>query len=66
MAMQLASGVNRDNTIANLYAQKFNAENQMKLNNAGIYNQWAPDNANRIDKEVDANARNRAQYLTAL
>ena len=63
MAMALQSGMNRDNTISSLYAQKFNAENDMKFKNAGIYNQWAPDIVNRYDKADEINAQRNDNYI---
>lgn len=40
MAFGLQSAVNRNKAIANAYATKNNAENQMTFNNAQIANQW--------------------------
>lgn len=40
MAFGLQSAVNRNKAIANAYATKNNAENQMAFNNAQIANQW--------------------------
>ena len=40
MAFGLQSAVNKNKTIANAYATKNNAENQMAFNNAQIANQW--------------------------
>lgn len=46
MAFGLQSAVNRNKTIANAYATKNNAENQMAFNNAQIANQWGQQYAN--------------------
>lgn len=46
MAFGLQSAVNRNKAIANAYAIKNNAENQMAFNNAQIANQWGQRYAN--------------------
>lgn len=46
MAFGLQSAVNRSKAIANAYATKNNAENQMAFNNAQIANQWGQQYAN--------------------
>lgn len=46
MAFGLQSAVNRNKAIANAYATKNNAENQMAFNNAQIANQWGQHYAN--------------------
>ncbi len=46
MAFGLQSAVNRNKAIANAYATKNNAENQMAFNNAQIANQWGQQYAN--------------------
>lgn len=46
MAFGLQSAVNRNKAIANAYATKNNAENQMAFNNAQIANQWGRQYAN--------------------
>lgn len=46
MAFGLQSVVNRNKAIANAYATKNNAENQMAFNNAQIANQWGQQYAN--------------------
>lgn len=46
MAFGLQSAVNRNKAIANAYAIKNNAENQMAFNNAQIANQWGQQYAN--------------------
>ena len=46
MAFGLQSSVNRNKAIANAYATKNNAENQMAFNNAQIANQWGQQYAN--------------------
>lgn len=46
MAFGLQSTVNRNKAIANAYATKNNAENQMAFNNAQIANQWGQQYAN--------------------
>lgn len=46
MAFGLQSAVNRNKVIANAYATKNNAENQMAFNNAQIANQWGQQYAN--------------------
>lgn len=64
MAFGLQSAVNRNKAIANAYATKNNAENQMAFNNAQIANQWGQQYANaRLLASVeqaqnDAAARN--------
>lgn len=64
MAFGLQSAINRDKQTAALYADKFNKENEMKWKNAGIYNQWAPDIANRFERAADINARRQDNYIT--
>lgn len=46
MAFGLQSAANRNKAIANAYATKNNAENQMAFNNAQIANQWGQQYAN--------------------
>lgn len=46
MAFGLQSAVNRNKAIANAYATKNNAENQVAFNNAQIANQWGQQYAN--------------------
>lgn len=46
MAFGLQSAVNRNKAIANAYATKNNAENQIAFNNAQIANQWGQQYAN--------------------
>lgn len=46
MAFGLQSAVNRNKAIANAYATKNNAENQMAFNNVQIANQWRQQYAN--------------------
>lgn len=46
MAFGLQSAINRNKAIANAYATKNNAENQMAFNNAQIANQWGQQYAN--------------------
>lgn len=46
MAFGLQSAVNRNKAIANAYATKNNAENQMAFNNVQIANQWGQQYAN--------------------
>lgn len=46
IAFGLQSAVNRNKAIANAYATKNNAENQMAFNNAQIANQWGQQYAN--------------------
>ena len=46
MAFGLQSAVNRNKAIANAYATKNNAENQMAFDNAQIANQWGQQYAN--------------------
>lgn len=46
MAFGLQSAVNRNKDIANAYATKNNAENQMAFDNAQIANQWGQQYAN--------------------
>lgn len=59
MAFGLQSAVNRNKAIANAYATKNNAENQMAFNNAQIANQWGQQYANArhlASVEQDQNA----------
>lgn len=64
MAFGLQSAVNRNKAIANAYATKNNAENQMAFNNAQIANQWGQQYANARhlasveQAQSDAAARN--------
>lgn len=64
MAFGLQSAVNRNKAIANAYATKNNAENQMAFNNAQIANQWGQQYANARhlasveQAQNDADARN--------
>lgn len=60
MAYGLQSAVNRDRAIASAYAQKNNAENQMAMQNANIYNQWAQFDTNARHTAAVENAQNRA------
>jgi hypothetical protein len=60
MAYGLQSAVNRDRAIASAYAQKNNAENQMTMQNANIYNQWAQFDTNARHTAAVENAQNRA------
>lgn len=46
MTFGLQSAINRNKAIANAYATKNNAENQMAFNNAQIANQWGQQYAN--------------------
>lgn len=74
MAFGLQSAVNRNKTIANAYATKNNAENQMAFNNAQIANQWgqqyadarhiaATEYAQNKENARDINRRNFASAL---
>lgn len=60
MAYGLQSAVNRNRAIASAYAQKNNAENQMAMQNANIYNQWAQFDTNARHTAAVENAQNRA------
>ncbi len=74
MAFGLQSAVNRNKTIANAYATKNNAENQMAFNNAQIANQWGQQYADARHiaateyTQNKANARNinRRNFASAL
>lgn len=74
MAFGLQSAVNRNKTIANAYATKNNAENQMAFNNAQIANQWGQQYADARHiaateyAQNKANARNinRGNFASAL
>lgn len=74
MAFGLQSAVNRNKTIANAYATKNNAENQMAFNNAQIANQWGQQYADARHiaateyAQNEANARNinRRNFASAL
>lgn len=60
MAFGLQSAVNRNKTIANAYATKNNAENQMAFNNAQIANQWGQQYADARHIAVTEYAQNKA------
>lgn len=60
MAFGLQSAVNRNKTIANAYATKNNAENQMAFNNAQIANQWGQQYANARHIAATEYAQNKA------
>lgn len=60
MAFGLQSAVNRNKTIANAYATKNNAENQMAFNNAQIANQWGQQYADARHIAATEYAQNKA------
>lgn len=60
MAFGLQSAVNRNKAIANAYATKNNAENQMAFNNAQIANQWGQQYANARHLALVEQAQNDA------
>lgn len=60
MAFGLQSAVNRNKTIANAYATKDNAENQMAFNNAQIANQWGQQYADARHTAATEYAQNKA------
>lgn len=60
MAFGLQSAVNRNKTIANAYATKNNAENQMAFNNAQIANQWEQQYADARHIAATEYAQNKA------
>lgn len=60
MAFGLQSAVNRNKTIANAYAAKNNAENQMAFNNAQIANQWGQQYADARHIAATEYAQNKA------
>lgn len=60
MAFGLQSAVNRNKTIANAYATKNNAENQMAFNNAQIANQWGQQYADARHVAATEYAQNKA------
>lgn len=60
MAFGLQSAVNRNKTIANAYAIKNNAENQMAFNNAQIANQWGQQYADARHIAATEYAQNKA------
>lgn len=74
MAFGLQSAVNRNKTIANAYATKNNAENQMAFNNAQIANQWGQQYADArhiaateyAQNKADARNTNRRNFASAL
>lgn len=74
MAFGLQSAVNRNKTIANAYATKNNAENQMAFNNAQIANQWGQQYADArhiaateyAQNKVNARDINRRNFASAL
>lgn len=74
MAFGLQSAVNRNKTIANAYAIKNNAENQMAFNNAQIANQWGQQYADArhiaateyAQNKTNARNINRRNFASAL
>lgn len=60
MAFGLQSAVNRNKAIANAYATKNNAENQMAFDNAQIANQWGQQYANARHLALVEQAQNDA------
>lgn len=74
MAFGLQSAVNRNKTIANAYATKNNAENQMAFNNAQIANQWGQQYADArhiaateyAQNKENARNINRRNFASAL
>ena len=60
MAFGLQSAVNRNKTIANAYATKNNAENQMAFNNAQIANHWGQQYADARHIAATEYAQNKA------
>lgn len=60
MAFGLQSAVNRNRAIAQAYATKNNAENQMAFNNAQIANQWGQQFANARHTAAVEQAQNDA------
>lgn len=74
MAFGLQSAVNRNKTIANAYATKNNAENQMAFNNAQIANQWGQQYADArhiaateyAQNKANARNTNRRNFASAL
>lgn len=60
MTFGLQSAVNRNKTIANAYATKNNAENQMAFNNAQIANQWGQQYADARHIAATEYAQNKA------
>lgn len=60
MAFGLQSAVNRNKTIANAYATKNNAENQMAFINAQIANQWGQQYADARHIAATEYAQNKA------
>lgn len=60
VAFGLQSAVNRNKTIANAYATKNNAENQMAFNNAQIANQWGQQYADARHIAATEYAQNKA------
>ena len=60
MAFGLQSAVNKNKTIANAYATKNNAENQMAFNNAQIANQWGQQYADARHTAATEYAQNKA------
>lgn len=60
MAFGLQSAVNKNKTIANAYATKNNAENQMAFNNAQIANQWGQQYSDARHTAATEYAQNKA------
>lgn len=64
LAFGIQSAVARNNAIARAYAEKNNMENQMAMQNAGIYNDAARYNTQALHTAAIENAQNRAAART--
>lgn len=64
LAFGIQSAVARNNAIARAYAEKNNMENQMAMQNAGIYNDAARYNTQALHTAAVENAQNRAAART--
>ena len=62
LAFGLQSATNRNRAIASAYTQKVNAQNQMAMRNADIYNQWGQHSAQARHQAAIENAQDMAAY----
>ena len=60
MAYGLQAAANRAKQYADAYAYQTNAQNELIGKNTGIYNNWATNKANIMNKVYDQSAANRA------
>jgi len=60
MAYGLQSAVARNNALGNVYSSQYDMRNRVAAQNAGIYNQWAPQYANALHVAATEQAQNDA------